>query len=137
MANTWSGVVGVALLVCLPCIANAQSGGEDVRKRHVNCAAVLGVAGAYSADKELQEKLLAAAELLGLWASELITNQPTEARTDQTARELLDQAIAIRRTIKVKAGTPAATKEFEEKYGSAQKACEAWFLAEMKKRKGG
>ena len=52
---------------------------------------------------------------------------------DQTTREFASQVTEIGRTIK--AGTPAATKAFDEKYGAAQKACEAWLSAEMKKRK--
>jgi len=133
MANMWSRALGAALLLCLPCVAGAQSGGDDVRKRHINCAAVLGVAGTISADKKVQDKYSGASMLLLLWASDLPTNQPAKARSDAATREFAGQVTDIGRTIKV--GTPAATKAFEEKYGSAQMACEAWLRAELKKRK--
>ena len=133
MANIWWRVLGSGLLVCLPCIAAAQSSGDDVRKRHITCAAVLGTAGTISADKKLQDRLAGASMLLLTWASDLITDQAAKARTDQVAREFAGQVTEIGRTIK--AGTPAAAKTFEEKYGGAQKACETWFLAETKKRK--
>src|SRR5262249_13648936 len=136
MANMWSGVLGAAaLLGCLPCVAGAQSSNDDIRKRHIRCAASLAVAGTISTDKKLQDKFSTASMLLSVWAMDLITNQPAKDRTDQVTREFADQVIAIGRTIKAKAGAPAAAKEFEEKYGSAQKACEALFVAEMKKRK--
>jgi hypothetical protein len=133
MANMWSRVLAAALLICLPCVAGAQSSGDDVRKRHINCAAVLGVAGTISADKKLQDRLSGASMLLLTWAADLVANQPAKARTDQATREFAGQVTEIGRTIK--AGTPAATKAFEEKYGGAQKACEAWVSAELKKRK--
>ena len=137
MANICSCVLGTTLLVCVPCVAGAQSSNDDVRKRHISCAAVLGVAGTLSADKGLQEKLSTASMLLAVWAADLLANQPAKARTDQTTREFANQVTEIGRTIKAKVGTPASTKEFEEKYGSTRKACEAWFVTEMKKRKSG
>jgi hypothetical protein len=133
MTNMWSRVLGAALLICLPCVAGAQSSGDDVRKRHITCAAVLGVAGTISADKKVQERLSGASLLLLTWAADVVTNQPAKARTDEATREFVSQVTEIGRTIKP--GTPAATKAFEEKYGGAQKACEAWFVAETKKRK--
>ena len=133
MANTWSRPLAAALLICLPCVAGAQSSSDDIRKRHISCAAVLGVAGTISTDKKLQDNLAGASLLLLAWASDLLTDQPAKARTDQTTRELAGQVTEIARTIKT--GTPAATKTFDDKYGGARKACETWFLAEMKKRK--
>ena len=133
MTNMWSGILGAALLACLPCVAGAQSSGDDARKRHITCAAVLGTAGTISADKKLQDRLSGASMLLLTWAADLVANQPAKARTDQATREFASQVTEIGRTIKP--GTPAATKTFEEKYGGAQKACETWFVAEAKKRK--
>jgi hypothetical protein len=133
MVNMWSGVLAAALLAFLPCVAGAQSSGEDVRKRHITCAAVLGTAATVSADKKLQERFAGASMLLLMWAADLLPNQPAKARTDQVTREFAGYVTELARTIK--AGTPAATTAFNEKYGGAQKACEAWFLTEMKKRK--
>jgi hypothetical protein len=133
MTNMWSGILGAALLVCLPCVAGAQSSGDDVGKRHINCAAVVGVAATISADKKEQDALSGVSMLLLTWAADFPADQPAKARTDKAMREFASQVTEIGRTIKT--GTPAAAKAFREKYGGAQKACETWFLAEAKKRK--
>ena len=133
MTHARAIVLGVAVLVSLASVAGAQSSRDDVRKRHTSCAAVLSVAAIISTDKKAQDGLSSASMLLVVWAADLITNQPPKARTDQATREFADQVTEIGRTIKV--GTPATAKQFDEKYGSAQKACGAWFLAEAKKRK--
>ena len=133
MTNMWSPILGAALLAGLPCVAGAQSSGDDARKRHINCAAVLGVAGMISADKKEQDALSGVSMLLLTWAADLPADQPAKAKTDKATREFASQVTEIGRTIKT--GTPAAKKTFEEKYGGVQKACETWFLAEAKKRK--
>jgi hypothetical protein len=125
-----TGALGGALLVSFASVAGAQSSPDEVRKRHIGCAAVLGVAATISADKKAQDALSGVSMLLLTWATELGSAKDK----DQTTRAFAGQVTEIGRAIKV--GTPTTAKDFEEKYGSTRKACEAWFLAETKKRKG-
>lgn len=134
MSNVWPGGLGMLLLFSLQSAAYAQSATEDVKKRHIGCAAVLGVASTVAADKTLQDKFATGSMLLLTWASEPTTGQSAKAKTDQVTREFAPQVTEIGRAIK--AGTPSAAKEFDAKYGSALKSCESWFAAEIKKRKG-
>jgi hypothetical protein len=127
-----SGCVGLLLVLLGPSITDAQSSNEDVRKRYVRCAAVLGVAAAFAADKKLQDGYSGASMLLTVWASELIS-QPSKVATDQATREFGDQVTVIGRDIGGK--TPAAAKKFAAKYKGEVDRCGAFFVAEGKNRK--
>ena len=133
MMTVLSRGVGLLLFFTIQYGATAQSNNDDVRKRYIGCAAVLGVASTVAPDKKLQDNLLNASMLLAVWARELNTGQSAKDNAEHITRELGRQMTEIFRAIKV--GTATETKELETQYGGELKACTSLFAGEMKKRK--